>query len=102
MTELSTSNFDATVGSGIALVDFYAPWCQPCKVLSPKLEKLSGEYGNVAFGKVDIDQNPDLSERFGITALPTVIIFKEGQAKEKLFGNRSEDMYREAIKQAQE
>jgi len=80
------------------LVDFYADWCPPCKVLSPKLDRLAQEYvGKVKFVKIDVDGAAELSRRFAIEAIPTVIIFVEGKEAHRLRGNRSAGDYRAVL-----
>lgn len=87
--KLNKENFDATVGSGTTLVDFWATWCGPCKMLAPTIEELSKEYkGRVKVAKLDVDENPDLAEKFAIYSIPTLLIFKDGVVKERLTGYR--------------
>ncbi|MGL4912397.1 MAG: thioredoxin [Romboutsia sp.] len=74
-------------GSGIAVVDFFATWCGPCKMLAPVLQQVADEVGSKAnFAKVDIDQSMDLAKKFSISTVPTLIIFKDGKPVENLVG----------------
>ncbi len=86
---LNNNNFDETIKNGVVLVDFWATWCGPCKMLAPTIEELATEYkGRAVVGKVDVDENPDLAERFGIMSIPSVFVFVDGEVKEKLIGYR--------------
>jgi len=73
-------NFESTVtGDGITLVDFWAEWCGPCKMIGPIIEELAGEFGNkVKIGKVNVDDNQELAGKFGIRGIPTLMLFKNG------------------------
>src|SRR5205823_13548041 len=89
--ELTDTNFEAEVikSSTPVLVDFWAEWCGPCKMLTPTIEKLANDYaGKVKVGKVDTDSNRDVSMKYGISAIPTVILFKNGQVAKKFIGDR--------------
>ncbi len=90
------SNFDAEVlgASAPVLVDFWAEWCMPCKILGPTIDELADSYkGKALVGKVDIDANRDVAMKFGISAIPTVIIFKDGQPAKKFVGlTKKEDL----------
>src|SRR6476661_2730388 len=80
------------------LVDFWAEWCMPCKMLTPTIEKLAKDYvGKVKVGKVDTDSNRDVSMRFGISAIPTVILFKDGKVAQKFVGLRQEKDFKEVL-----
>lgn len=79
MRALTTNEFKEAVSSGISVVDFWATWCGPCKMLSPILEELSGEMDGVTFYKVDADENAALCLEFDVRSIPTVIIFKDGE-----------------------
>ncbi len=84
---LNYDNFDSAVGSGVVLVDFWACWCGPCKMLAPSVEELSEEYdGRATVCKVDVDECPELASRFGIMSIPTVLFFKDGELKQKVVG----------------
>jgi thioredoxin 2 len=88
--ELTDANFDQVVrGSGLpVVVDFWAPWCQPCLMLTPTIEALASEFqGRVKFGALDIDQNPNLAIDYNVASIPTIMVFKGGQAVDKQVGN---------------
>lgn len=90
--EFTESNFEEEVlqAGEPVLVDFWAEWCMPCKALGPTIDELATEYaGKVKVGKVDTDSNQSLSAQFQISAIPTVILFKNGQIAEKFVGLRS-------------
>ncbi|PIX62572.1 thioredoxin [Candidatus Uhrbacteria bacterium CG_4_9_14_0_2_um_filter_41_50] len=97
--ELTTDNFDSTVlqAKEPVLVDFWASWCGPCKVMSPIVEELAGEMEGVIIGKVNVDENPDLARQFNILSIPTFIIFKGGQAVEQFSGSMSKEMLKEKM-----
>ena len=83
------------------VVDFYADWCGPCRMVSPIIESLSKEYqGRAKFVKVNTDENPELAERFGIMSIPTVMVFKGGQVKSRTIGAGPAAMYRQKIDDA--
>jgi thioredoxin 1 len=98
--EFTDSNFEAEVlkSSGPVLVDFWAEWCPPCKMLSPIIDKIAKDYGEKAkIGKVDTDSNRDVAMKYAISAIPTVIIFKDGQVAQKFVGFKSERELKEAL-----
>jgi thioredoxin 1 len=94
ITELDSSNFDATVtgGSAPVVVDFWAPWCGPCKAIAPILEELADEMGDaVKICKVNVDNNSEVASKYEIRAIPTILIFKGGQVAETVVGLTSKD-----------
>ena len=98
--ELTDQNFEAEVlkSDTPVLVDFWAEWCMPCKMLTPTIEKLAKDYaGKVKVGKVDTDSNRDVSLRYGISAIPTVILFRNGQVAQKFVGLRQEKEFKEVL-----
>jgi len=83
---VNKKEFDEVVKEGTVVVDFFATWCGPCKMLSPVLEELSEEETNVKFVKVDIDEEELLAEQYNIQAVPTVLVFKDGKVVNKNLG----------------
>ena len=85
---LTDNNFDAEVTKHkLIVVDFWAPWCGPCRMVGPLIEELASEYaGKVAFGKVNVDENMMVPGRFGVRGIPTLIVFKDGQAVDTIVG----------------
>ena len=86
LTELDFQN-EVISSKGVALVDFWAPWCGPCRMIAPVLEELSAEYnGSAKIVKVNIDENPNLATQYNVMSIPTMIIFKDGKAVDQLVG----------------
>ncbi|NMA05163.1 MAG: thioredoxin [Acholeplasmataceae bacterium] len=78
MKEFIDSNFEEEISEGLVLVDFFATWCGPCKMISPQLEELAKEKSDVKFLKVDVDNHPDLKVSYQVKSIPTLVLFKDG------------------------
>lgn len=90
---IDDSNFSQTINKfPLLLVDFWAPWCGPCRMMSPLIDQVGKEYmGKLVVGKVNVDENPTVSRQFGISSIPTLILFKRGQAVNKIIGSVSKN-----------
>lgn len=94
ITELDSSNFDTTVSNASVpvVVDFWAPWCGPCKAIAPILDELATELGDsVKICKVNVDNNSEIAGKYEIRAIPTILVFKDGQVAENIVGLVSKD-----------
>ena len=86
MKSVNIKEFEELSTKGLVLVDFYADWCGPCKMISPVLEEMSNEMTDVTFLKVNVDLESELAQRFSVMSIPTLIVFKDGELKEKVLG----------------
>ncbi len=99
--ELTKDNFVDTVKNAkVAIVDFWAPWCGPCRMIAPIIEELSEEYKDkgVVVGKINTDEQQELAIQFGIRSIPTVLFFKNGELADSMIGAAPKAMYEEKIK----
>ena len=89
--ELNATNFNETIAKGTVLVDFWAPWCGPCKMQGPILDKVADKVGDKAvIAKVNVDENAPLAAQFGVRSIPTLILFKDGQKVRDFIGVQQE------------
>ena len=86
--EFTDANFDELLGSNkVVVADFWATWCGPCKAMGPSIDELATEYeGKALIGKVDVEENNDLAEKYAIRSVPTIIFFKDGEMVDKQVG----------------
>lgn len=97
---LTDANFDEQIAGteGPVLVDFWAGWCGPCKIIAPSLEELASEMsGKATIAKIDVDSNGDLANRFGIRSIPTLIVFKGGKVVDQMIGAVPKDQIRQML-----
>ncbi|ETA79385.1 thioredoxin [Youngiibacter fragilis] len=101
MREISDATFESEVlnKKGMVLVDFWAPWCGPCRMVAPVMEELSREYeGRLEVVKLNVDNNPKVSQSLRITSIPTIILFKDGKAVDGTVGVRPKEFFQDIIK----
>jgi thioredoxin 1 len=99
--ELNEGNFDRLTSKGIWVIDFWAEWCGPCKMMAPEFEAASGEFSDgINFAKLNIDDNLDLATKFDVMSIPTIIILKETDEVERLIGAKRKSEIIKAIESA--
>jgi thioredoxin 1 len=85
--EVTSENFDQEVQGPVTVVDFWAPWCGPCKMMAPVMDRLEKQFaGQIKFVKFNVDNNQEIAERYKVMSIPSLVLFKDGQAKEKVTG----------------
>jgi thioredoxin 1 len=96
---VTDKNFDETINKNpLALIDFWAGWCGPCRALAPAIEELAKEYaGKVFIGKLDVDENPAIAEKFNVSSIPTVVILKNCCEVERIIGLCNKQRYIDAL-----
>lgn len=99
IVNVSDQSFKSEVeSSGTVLVDFWAPWCGPCKMIAPVLEDLDKDIGSqLKIAKLNVDDNPESASRFGVMSIPTLIVFKDGQPVDKIVGFQPKDALKSVV-----
>jgi thioredoxin 1 len=101
--EIEEAKFDETVlkSKTPVLVDFWAPWCGPCRMVAPIVDELAGEYaGKVSFVKVNVDNNPNVASKYGVMSIPTLILFKDGKPVTSINGYKPKDELKKSLDKA--
>ena len=99
-TELTDINFSEQTAGKTVVIDFWAEWCGPCRSFAPVFTKVSGDYADVVFGKVDVDANPALAQAFGVTAIPTLVVLRDNKVLLSEAGAMNEGALRTRIDKA--
>lgn len=98
---ITDDQFESTVATGVTLVDFWAPWCGPCKTIAPILDELAGELqGRARIVKINVDDNPVVAGQFGIMSIPTLVLFKDGKKVDQKVGGQPKPQLKIFIEQA--
>ncbi|HHO4340607.1 TPA: thioredoxin [Staphylococcus aureus] len=98
IVKVTDADFDSKVESGVQLVDFWATWCGPCKMIAPVLEELAADYeGKADILKLDVDENPLTAAKYEVMSIPTLIVFKDGQPVDKVVGFQPKENLAEVL-----
>ena len=96
--ELSSENFEATVNEGVSLVDFWAPWCGPCRMIAPVIEELANDFdGKANICKVNTDEQQELASKFSVRSIPTILLMKDGKVVETMIGAASKQAFADKL-----
>ena len=88
VTAVTSANYDEFTRTGTVLLDFWAPWCGPCRMVGPIVEEIAGSRTDVRVGKVNVDEEMELAVRFGVSSIPTLVVLRDGQVKTQAVGYR--------------
>ena len=96
--ELNNSNFEATIAEGVTMVDFWAPWCGPCRMIAPVVEELAEDFeGKATIAKVNTDEEQDIAVKYGIRSIPSILFFKDGQMVDQMVGAAGKGVFADKI-----
>ncbi|MEA2029162.1 MAG: thioredoxin [Campylobacterota bacterium] len=96
--ELTNDNFESTIAEGVSMVDFWAPWCGPCRMIAPVVDELAEDFeGKANICKVNTDEQQEIAAKYGIRSIPTILFFKDGQMVDQMVGAASKDVFAEKI-----
>ncbi len=96
--KLSNDNFEATIAEGVTMVDFWAPWCGPCRMIAPVVEELAEDFeGKATIAKVNTDEEQDISVKYGIRSIPSILFFKDGEMVDQMVGAASKEAFADKI-----
>ena len=96
--ELTEQNFDEIIKDGVVMVDFWAPWCGPCRMIAPVIDKLAAEYqGKAKICKVNTDEQQELAAKFGIRSIPTIFFYKNGEKVDEMIGAATEAGFKDKL-----
>ena len=100
VNQFNEENFEGEVlkSEGTVLVDFYADWCGPCKMMSPVIDTIAEEVSNVKVGKINVDENPDLAEKYNVMSIPTIMVFKAGNPVKTFVGVTAKSQIVDALR----
>ncbi|MFZ1971125.1 MAG: thioredoxin [Candidatus Nanoarchaeia archaeon] len=99
--ELTNGEFDGFIKNGSVLIDFFAEWCMPCLMMAPIMEELSDKFkGKVKFGKINVDENNKLAQKFDVMSIPNFILFKNGKASERFVGAMNLEDFEQKLKKS--
>ncbi|MDF2645234.1 MULTISPECIES: thioredoxin [unclassified Paenibacillus] len=99
--QISDATFNNEIEAGTVLVDFWAPWCGPCKIIAPILDELSAEIGDAAkIVKINVDDNPESASKYNVMSIPTLLVFKDGQLVDQMVGVQPKEKLKAVIEKA--
>jgi len=96
--ELNQTNFYEKIEKDIVVVDFWAPWCGPCRQMNPVIEKFAKNNPNIVVAKLNVDESPDIAGKYNIMSIPTIIVFKDGEPAEQIMGVVTEKVLSDKVK----
>jgi len=96
--ELNGSNFEATIAEGVTMVDFWAPWCGPCRMIAPVVEELAEDFeGKATIAKVNTDEEQDIAVKYGIRSIPSILFFKDGEVVDQMVGAAGKGVFADKL-----